>query len=359
MQQKAKEYPATAGFARLRSPRGIEKQIRRAVQAVSRIPREDVSPAGQWVEDHARLLLDAAEAQTRQLRFAPKLPAISGTPRLLLIARKAVQTEELTAGELVRVVRKETGKEALTQAEIDLLPQALTRALLEELTALLDTCIQEPDIYHQSQAWAAALVKGQKDHLPCDPAMLGRVLLRLDETEDADALRRADELLCQSGMKASDALQAAQSQWEQDGLKVRRIIAQLRQIERLPFDRIAERLSPVADALRGDPTYRRMDADSRAYYRACACRAAKRFHVPEGDAAKTAVELTQNKTGIEAEAGYYLTERPDLIGLAMGKKSSGFARKHRQGLFLLPCMPPPRCRWSLRFGSEPLGIPGL
>ena len=336
MQQKAKEYPATAGFARLRSPRGIEKQIRRTIQAVSRVPREDVSPAGQWVEDHARLLLDAAEAQTRQLRFAPKLPAISGTPRLLLIARKAVQTEELTAGELVRVVRKETGKEALTQAEIDLLPQALTCALLEELTALLDTCIQEPDLYHQSQAWAAALVKGQKDHLPCDPAMLGRVLLRLDETEDADALRRADELLCQSGMKASDALQAAQSQWEQDGLKAGRIIAQLRQIERLPFDRIAERLSPVADALRGDPTYRRMDADSRAYYRACACCAAKRFHVPEGDAAKTAVELTQNKTGVEAEAGYYLTERPDLIGLAMGKKSSGFARKHRQGLFLLP-----------------------
>ena len=110
MQQKAKEYPATAGFARLRSPRGIEKQIRRAVQAVSRIPREDVSPAGQWVEDHARLLLDAAEAQTRQLRFAPKLPAISGTPRLLLIARKAVQTEELTAGDWCAFSEKKLGK---------------------------------------------------------------------------------------------------------------------------------------------------------------------------------------------------------------------------------------------------------
>ena len=273
MQQKAKDYSAATGFACLRSPRGIEKQIRRAAQAVSRIPREDVSPAGQWVEDHARLLLDAVDALKRSLRFSPKLPAVSGTPRLLLIARKAAQGEELTAGELVRVFRNEIGEEAMTQAEIDLLPQALTCALLGELTGLLDTCIQEPDLYHQSQAWAAAFIKGQKTHLPHDPALLGRVLLRLDEQEDAEALRRADELLHQSGMKTSDALRTAQSQWEQDGLKAGRIIARLRQIDRLPFDSVAERLSPVAAALRSDPTYRRMDADSRAYYRACACRA--------------------------------------------------------------------------------------
>ena len=336
MQQKAKDYSAATGFARLRSPRRIEKQIRRAVQAVSRVPREDVSPVGQWVEDHARLLLDAVDALKRSLRFSPKLPAVSGTPRLLLIARKAAQGEELTAGELVRVFRNEIGEEALTQSEIDLLPQALTCALLEKLTGLLDASIQEPDLYHQSQAWAAAFIKGQKTHLPHDPALLGRVLLRLDEQEDAEALRRADELLHQSGMKTSDALRTAQSQWEQDGLKAGRVIARLRQTERLPFDSIAERLSPVAAALRSDPTYRRMDADSRAYYRACACRAAKRFHVPEGEIAKTAVELAKGKPGLEGEAGYYLTERPDLIGLALGKKSSGFARKHRQGLFLLP-----------------------
>ncbi|MBR0407340.1 MAG: DUF3131 domain-containing protein [Clostridia bacterium] len=336
MQQKAIEHPSISGLARLRPPFGMARRIRRAVQAVQRVPREDASPAAQWVEDHARLLLDAADALARGVRFAPKLPAVQGAPRLLLLAREAVKADELTAGSLTRVFRKELGQEALTQAEIDLLPQALTCALFESLSDLLDTCIQEPELYAQSKAWAAALTKGQKDVLPHDPMLRGLVLLRLDEREDADALRRADELLAQAGEKAADALQAVQTQWEQDGLRAERVISALRKAERLPYDGIAERLSPVAAALNREATYRRMDAESRAYYRKCACRAAKRFHVPEGEAAQAAVELAKNRPGIEGEAGYYLTERPEMIGAALGKKATGFARKHRQGLLLPP-----------------------
>lgn len=336
MQRKTDQHPLVTEYARLRRPSGMARRIRRAVQAVNRVPREDASPAAQWVEDHTRLLLDAAEMLERDLRFSPKVPAIQGTPRILTLARQAVKEEELTAGLIVRRFREELGEEALTQAEIDLLPQALVCALFEELNELLDTCIQEPDIYAQSRAWASALAKGQKEHLPHDPQLLGLVLLRLDETEDADALRRADELLNQAGMKASEALQKAQAQWERDGLKAGRIIAALRKIERLPFDRIAERLSSVAAALREDRTYCRMDAESRAYYCQRACRIAKRFHVSEGEAAKAAVELAKNKPGPEGEAGYYLIEKPEMIGAALGKKASGFARKHRQGLVLLP-----------------------
>ena len=336
MQRKADQHPLVTGQAYLRGPRGIARRVIRAAKAVRRVPREDISPAARWMEDHARLLLDSADALNRDLRFSPRLPAWQGTPRILALARQAVKEEELTVGLFVRRLREELGEEKLTQAEIDLLPQAVTCALLEQLSELLDTCIQEPDLYIQSQAWAAALAKGQKDHLPHDPLLLGRVLLRLDEMEDAEALRRADELLAQAGMKASDALQAAQTQWERDGLKAGRVIAALRKSERLPYDRVAERLSPTAEALRQDATYRRMDAESRDYYRRCACRAAKRFHVSEGEAAQAAVELAKNKSGVAGEAGYYLIERPELIAAALGKKASGFARKHRQGLVLLP-----------------------
>lgn len=336
MQQKANEHPSAAGSARLRPPAGIAARIRKAVQVLRRIPREDVSPAGRWAEDHARLLLDAADALNRGLRFAPKLPAAQGVPRILRLARKATGEDELTAGALLRVLREELGEAALTQAEISLLPQALSCALLEELSELLDACVQEAELYVQSRSWADALASRRKDHLPHDPLLLGRTLLRLDEREDADALRRADELLARQGTTAADALQAAQAQWERDGLRMRRLISALRKAERLPYDRIAERLSPIAAALREDRTYRRMDAESRAYYRACACRAARRFHIAEGEAARTAVELAKNKPGAEGEAGYYLMEKPELIGVALGKKTSGFARKHRQGLFLLP-----------------------
>ncbi|MBR3106762.1 MAG: hypothetical protein IKH30_06190 [Clostridia bacterium] len=336
MRQKDNEHPSITGYARLRPTAGLSGHIRRTLQAVSRVPREDVSPAGQWVEDHARLLLDTVDTLKRGLRFAPKLPARMGTPRLLLLAREAVNEEELTEGALVRVFREKPGEEALTQAEIDLLPQALSCALLEELNGLLDTCIQEAELYAQSRAWAEALADGRKDSLPHDPNFLGLVLLRLDEQENADALRRADELLARAGVKASDALQKAQEQWEQDGLRMGRIISALRKAERLPYDRIAERLSPASNVLRQDETYRRMDAESQAYYRQCACRAAKRFHVSEADAAKAAVNLAKGKEGAEGEAGYYLIERPDLIGLALGRKTSGFARRHRQGFFLMP-----------------------
>ena len=336
MQRKAEQHPPITGYARLRGPWGMSRRIRRGLQAVRRVPREDASPAARWVEDHARLLLDAADALARDLRFAPRLPAWQGTPRILALAREAVKEEELTAGLLVRRFREELGEDALTQAEIGLLPQAVACALFEELSDLLDTCIQEPDAYIQSRIWAAALAKGQKDHLPHDPLLLGRVLLRLDETEDAEALRRADELLAQAGLKSAEALGKAQEQWERDGLRAARVIAALRKSERLPYDRIAERLSPVAAALRQDAAYRRMDAESRDYYRRRACRIARRFHVSEGEAAQTAVKLAKNKPGVEGEAGYYLIEKPEMVGAALGKKASGFARKHRQGLVLLP-----------------------
>ena len=336
MQRKTDQHPPITGYARLRGPWGMARRVRRTAQALRRVPREDISPASRWVEDHARLLLDSADALNRNLRFSPKVPAWQGTPRILALARRAVKEEELTAGLLVRFFREALGDEALTQEEIGLLPQAISCALLEELSELLDTCIQEPDGYAQARNWAAALAKGQKDHLPHDPLLLGRVLLRLDEQEDAEALRRADELLTRAGMKASDALRAAQTQWERDGLRARRVISALRQAERLPYDRMAERLSPVAEALRQDAAYRRMDAESRAYYRQCACRVAKRFRISEGEAARTAVALAKNKPGPEGEAGYYLIEKPELIGAALGKKASGFARKHRQGLVLTP-----------------------
>ena len=355
MQRKDNEHPSITGYVHLRPPAGLSRRIRRAMQAVSRVPREDVSPAGQWVENHIRQLLDAADALERDLRFAPKLPARMGTPRLLQLARKAVlQKADLAAGALVGIFRAELGEETLTQAEIDLLPQALSCALMEELSILLDACIQETDLFAQSRAWAEALTEGRKNRLPHDPNLLGLVLLRLDEQEDAEALRRADELLSQAGMKASEALQKAQAQWEEDGLRMGRIVNALRKAERLPYGRIAERLSPVAKILRQDETYLRMDMESQAYYRQCACRAAKRFHVSEEDAAKAAVNLAKGKQGTAGEAGYYLIERPDLIGLALGRKTSGFARDHRQGFFLLPLY----CSAALAFGlAVLLGAP--
>lgn len=59
----------------LRPPRRLLRSLRMAADAVRRIPREELSPAGMWVEDHARFLLGEADALRRALRAAPACPA--------------------------------------------------------------------------------------------------------------------------------------------------------------------------------------------------------------------------------------------------------------------------------------------
>ena len=61
----------TDAGVRLRSPRGLEKRICRAAAALRRIPREELPPAGAWIEDHARFLLGEADALRRALRGSP------------------------------------------------------------------------------------------------------------------------------------------------------------------------------------------------------------------------------------------------------------------------------------------------
>ena len=60
--------------ARLRCPAGLMDRIRKARQAACAVPREELSPSGIWVEDHALSLLEEADALGRELKRAPRLP---------------------------------------------------------------------------------------------------------------------------------------------------------------------------------------------------------------------------------------------------------------------------------------------
>ncbi|MBQ6255832.1 MAG: hypothetical protein IJJ60_04510, partial [Clostridia bacterium] len=89
--------------------------------------------------------------------------------------------------------------------------------------------------------------------------------------------------------------------------------------------------------LRADPTFPRMDRESRELYVSRVCRVAKHLHIAQSAAARAAVSLAEGKSGPEGEAGYYLLERPDLIAVYLHKrKRPSFALRHRVGLFLAP-----------------------
>ena len=325
--------------ARIKLPKGLSERIRGAHAAACRIQREELSPSGVWLEDNALFLLEKTDALERELRALPPLPAAGGTARILALARGVCQEEdgEITAPGIIRFVREHLGEAELTQAETACLRPALGCALMERLEDSLSVCLKEGEEKRIAQAWADQFSKGQKEELPKDDALLCQVLSCLSQREDTDALRRADAMLNREGRRSEDALRRSQEAETAEGLKTGRIIYSLRKLSALPFDGIEERLSPVAGILRLDPTYARMDGPSRAFYRQCACRIARRWRVRESDAARAAVALSSGKEGAEGEAGYYLIERPDLIALHLGKrKKPSFALRHRQGLFLAP-----------------------
>lgn len=333
MRQSSLSPVVSTGKVKLKAPRGLDRRIREAYEAARRLPREELSPAQIWLEDNALFLLEEADAQGRETRFSPRLPV-----RLLSIARRVFAGEEECAPSLIlRAAREETGEEELTQAEIDLLRPALRCALLEKLDESLSACRRAAEARRLSRDWALHFSQGKTDAVPRDDQLLIFFLDALSRREDFGALRRADEKLSSIGKNAGEARQAAEKEAAAEGLALGRIVSALRALPSLPFHQISERLSPAARELRLDPTYGKMDDESRAVYRQGACRAARRYRVRESDAARAAVELAEGKTGAEGEAGYYLLERPDLIGLHLHKrKKPSFALRHRTGLFLAP-----------------------
>ncbi|MBR0229630.1 MAG: hypothetical protein IJQ62_14885 [Clostridia bacterium] len=325
--------------ARLRCKKGLSDLIRKAREAVCSIPREYLSPAGAWVEDHALFLLEEADALKRDVQRAPRLPGDGGVPRLLRWARAVCEEGqgEISAPLIVRGIKKEAESTEITEEELSLLPLAFSIALFERMREILENCIQEKELRARARAWAKRFSAGERDDLPRDGALLALLLRALSEEENPAGLRRADETLRGLGLRWEDAVRAEQEQQTARGLDAGRLIASLHMLSRLPFHAVRERLSPVIKVLRADPTFPRMDRESRDLYVSRACRIAKRLRIPQSAAARAAVELSLGKSGPEGEAGFYLLERPDLIAVYLHKrKKSSFALRHRTGLFLAP-----------------------
>ena len=314
-------------------------RIRKARQAACSIPREDLSPSGIWVEDHALYLLEESEALGQALKRAPRLPGRAGVPRLLGWAREICRegAGEIIAPLIVRVIQREAEDTEITEEELSLLPRALACALFERLLEPLESCIREKDQRARALAWARRFSAGEQDALPKDSALLAALLRALAAQENPDGLRRAEEVLRRQNLRWEEAVRRDRDSQNTRCLDTGRLITSLRLLSRLPFDAVRERLSPVIQALRPDPTFGRMDRESRDLYVRCACRIAKRLRIAQSAAAQAAVALSQGKDGPEGEAGYYLIERPDLIALYLHKrKRPSFVLRHRTGLFLAP-----------------------
>ena len=330
---------SAASRARLRPDRGLLRRVRRAVAAARRIPREELSPAGVWIEDHARFLLEEADALRLALRPAPRLPGDQGAARVLRLAREICRAEEGKVEEalILRVSREFFKEQEPTLRELYHLPQALSIALFEARGGVLSSCEEEEKLRVQAKKWAERIEGGGAEKLPQDPKLLRQIILRFSGQENAPGMQRMETLLKKASLRPEEILRRAMDTLIQEGQTAGALITSLRRLPALPFDRIRERLSPAARVLGQEETYRLMDAPSRGYYQQQAARLAKRLGAKESDVARAALALTEGKTGKEGQAGYYLIERADLIARCLRPgKALSFSPARRQGLFLLP-----------------------
>jgi len=317
----------------LRLPRRLYAAIRKGEAAARALPREDLSPAALWLEDHARFLAEEAQALGRQLRKRPRLPGREGTPRILLLARYICSREQpLTEGLILSCARAFLDGQEITARELHYLPAALTLALMEELKAIISLCIRETRVFHQADRWAREMIAGKSDSLPPEEGMAAAVLSRLSHLQDrGEAV--LENIALPEGIIPHSSAQEEES--ARQGMAAERIIQGIRRIKEIPFHRIADRLSPVSAILRKEETYRRMDDTGRMLYISRVCRIAKKLHMQESAVARAALALAQGKEGAEGEAGYYLLHHPRQIGAYLFQHSPSASHpRHRERLFV-------------------------
>ena len=341
MQQHFPDVSSRFSRAPLRPDRAMPALIRKTEGALRAVPREELSPAGMWAEDHARLLMDEAEALIRTLGRGKRLPGAAGVPRLLTAARRVLAEGEgaVSAALILRGMRPEGDDPEWTEEELALLRPALLCALMERIREALEACCREVALYARAEQTARSFAGDENARLAGEEDLLAALIEALSRREAGDALRRAEDLLQRQGRNIGEIREAERERRALAGARMGAFIRSLRCLARLPFPRLAERLSPVAAVLRREDTYRRMDAESRALYRQAAARIAGSMRVRETSVARAACALAEGGEGAEGEAGYYLLERPDQIReylLHRPLRLERFARRHRQGLFVTP-----------------------
>ena len=327
-----RSVPNSFSGARLRLPTGFFSALNRAAAALRSIPGEDQPPAGIMIGEHARALQEEAEALRERLKKEPRLPAREGEARVLLFARELLREERdgLTPGLILQKARAFWRDTEPEHRELCHLRDALAIAALETLMPVLASCVRDARLHRE----AAALSRGLRQRstaLPIpDALLLEKAHALLIEAGDQEALKALEAL---AGCGGQEMLLRAQAERTRQEETARDCLRVLRQLQSLPFSALIERLSPPAQILRQEKTYRRMDAESRNFYVLRVLLIAQRLRVSASAVARAALTLAQGHSGPEGESGYYLIERPDLIAKYLLKSGSAARpRRHPERL---------------------------
>ena len=279
--------------------------LRRAERRLCAQPREELTPAGQWIRDNARALYLLARTP-----FGP-LPSRRLAELCQTLAEDAAGP--LREAALCREIGRLQGEEPLTVAELRALPDALRYALLARLRSLLPRVLRENE-------------KRQREQ---EPIAVWRACLRLVEAGRAEELRALESGLRARGLDPRELNRQARQALEETAAQVSAAVNALLSLSRLDGARITEKCSAAARLLADAPVWRDMDRESRGMYLTAVSRLHKRLGVGEEEICRAARTLAG-----EGDPGLYLLGEQAPLRRALGRRP-GMSQKGRVRLYFL------------------------
>jgi cyclic beta-1,2-glucan synthetase len=321
---------------------------------------QSISLIAEWLLDNAYAIRRHSADVSRNLskRFYDVLPVLesgthAGDPRIYELALELVNhTEgEVTEGDLVAFVQAYQEVTPLTIGELWVLPLMLEIALIEQLSRLAIEVDRLQSEHEHADFWANRLLTAARqapDHLLLAVAELARdqpnpswyVIDRLVSQLQGEAVALEPIrawLERKLGAPLAEVIQQEQRQHVTYQIAVANAIGSLRELSRLDWREVFERISTIDQILAADPAgvYKCMDFGTRDKYRAVVEQIARRSSATEGDVARLAVELATAAEGDSrrGHVGYYLVAggRSELEARA-GFRPSAAIRARRWAL---------------------------
>ena len=332
--------------ARLQARAGLRQELDEALRSLSQLPPETLLPASRWLNDHGRMLQEEAAALYQSLKPLAALPASEdGESRVGCFARVffAHNNGELTAGRLRQAVEAWQQQAPFSIRELDALVPALKNALMTLLCGLACQCAEEQRILTAAEETVALLEKQQEkqaaklfEQYRHHRLYLTRLTSSLRKAPEGDAalwMRQLPLIFSQSDEQLTDEERVHQSEtvrW------VSNAIASLRQLDRMPWERLLEEWSLCHQLFSQDAVYPAMDVESRAHYRLRAGEISRLGLRPERAVCETALSLCGGYPAedVRAHIGYYLLDDGLPALLQALRLKAGFRLRLRLGLHL-------------------------
>lgn len=298
--------------------------LRRAERVFCSVPREDLTPAAQWLRDNARALYALA-------RQPGRVPGGRAYRRLwaLCDALSRQTRGPIRENALCRAAREAAGETPLTVDELRALPDALRLCLLKRLRALL------PGALREYRLWQAG---GRLEDAPLEPVAVCRAQALLHAAGQAEAARRLEGRIRAAGADPRSLVRQARERLGGTAEETGAVVSALLSLRQLDGARLTEKCSEAARLLAKAPVWGRMDRESRGMYLTGVSRLRRRLGAPEGEICRAALALCEGKEGAGGDPGFYLLEDDRALRSVLGRRPGLSPRGRIRGYFALLCL---------------------